>query len=105
MYPVWLGFRGGKGVATGLGAFLPLAPEAVLAAVIVFALVLAATRYVSLASISAVLALAGFAFALGAPTPTAWAIAFAAALVVFRHRGNLIRLLRGTESRAGRRGT
>ena len=58
MYPVWLRFRGGKGVATGAGAFLPLAPVATGVALVVFALTLAVTRYVSLGSMASAIALA-----------------------------------------------
>jgi glycerol-3-phosphate acyltransferase PlsY len=101
MYPVWLAFEGGKGVATGVGAFLPLAPTATLVALLAFGLVLALTRYVSLGSMAGAVALAGAAFVLGGPAPVAWAATAAAALVVWRHRSNLQRLVRGTEGRVG----
>lgn len=101
MYPAWLSFKGGKGVATGAGAFLPLAPSATGAALTVFALTLAASRYVSLSSIAGTLALAAFAFLRGAPAPVAWAAAAMGLLIVWKHRGNLERLARGTESRIG----
>src|SRR5512141_411630 len=81
MYPVWLRFEGGKGVATGLGAFVPLVPWAALAAVAVFAAVAAATRYVSLGSVAGALALAGVSWALAGPGPPALAATFTAALV------------------------
>ncbi len=100
MYPVWLRFQGGKGVATGLGAFAPLAPWAALVAVVVFVAVAAASRYVSLGSISGAVALAALAMAFGAPRLVVSAAALTAALVVFRHRSNLRRLLTGTERRA-----
>jgi glycerol-3-phosphate acyltransferase PlsY len=103
MYPVWLRFRGGKGVATGAGAFLPLAPDATLAALATFAVVLAVTRYVSLASMAGTLVLAFAAFLLGAPTPVVRAAAGMALLIVWKHRANLQRLSRGTESRIGAR--
>ena len=102
MYPVWLRFRGGKGVATGLGAFAPLAPWAALGAVVAFALVGAATRFVSLGSIAGGVAMAGLVLALRGPGPVAIAAAFTAVLVVFRHRSNLRRILGGTERRVGR---
>jgi glycerol-3-phosphate acyltransferase PlsY len=102
MYPVWLRFRGGKGVATGLGAFAPLAPGAALVALVVFALVAALTRYVSLGSVAGALALALLAWHGSGAGPLAVAAAFTAALVVFRHRSNLRRILLGTERRAGR---
>jgi glycerol-3-phosphate acyltransferase PlsY len=101
MYPVWLRFEGGKGVATGLGAFAPLAPRAALVALLAFALVAAATRYVSLGSVAGGAALAAVAFALRGPHPVAIAAAFTFALVVFRHRSNLRRILGGTERRVG----
>jgi glycerol-3-phosphate acyltransferase PlsY len=101
MYPVWLRFEGGKGVATGLGAFAPLGPRAALAALLAFALVAAGTRYVSLGSVAGAAALAAVAFALRGPDPVAIAAAFTFALVVFRHRSNLRRILGGTERRVG----
>ena len=101
MYPVWLRFQGGKGVATGLGAFAPLAPLAALGAVAVFALVGLATRFVSLGSIAGGVALAGLALARRGLDPVAIAAVFTAALVVFRHRSNLRRILGGTERRVG----
>lgn len=103
MYPVWLRFRGGKGVATGAGAFVPLAPAATVSALAVFAVALAATRYVSVASIAGTLALAAAAFLLGAPPPVVRAAAGLALLIVWKHRANLQRLARGTESRLGAR--
>jgi glycerol-3-phosphate acyltransferase PlsY len=101
MYPVWLRFQGGKGVATGFGAFAPLAPKASLAATVLFLLTLAATRYVSLGSIVGAVSLAALAFVLGASPFVAGAATFTAALVVLRHRSNLQRLWRGSERRAG----
>jgi glycerol-3-phosphate acyltransferase PlsY len=101
MYPVWLRFEGGKGVATGLGAFAPLAPKAALAALLAFGLVAAGTRYVSLGSVAGGAALAVLAFAVRGPDPVAVAAAFTFALVVFRHRSNLRRILGGTERRVG----
>lgn len=103
MYPVWLGFRGGKGVATGAGAFVPLAPAATAGSFVAFAVTAALTRYVSLGSIAGAIALATLAFALGSPPAVAWAAAIVAALVIWKHRGNLQRLARGTESRVGGR--
>jgi glycerol-3-phosphate acyltransferase PlsY len=103
MYPVWLRFRGGKGVATGAGAFLPLAPVPTAAALVTFAVVAAVTRYVSLASIAGTLVLAVAAFLLGAPTPVVRAAAGMAVLIVWKHRANLERISRGTEGRLGAR--
>ena len=101
MYPLWLRFHGGKGVATGLGAFVPLAPVAAGIAVLAFALVAAATRYISLGSIAGALVLAAVAFAERGPGPVAAAAAFTAALIVFRHRSNLRRVRASTERRVG----
>jgi glycerol-3-phosphate acyltransferase PlsY len=102
MYPVWLGFQGGKGVATGAGAFLPLAPLATGLSVAVFAATLGLTRYVSVSSIAASSGLALFAFLLGAPRPVCWTAAAIATLIAWKHRGNLERIAKGTESRLGR---
>jgi len=103
MYPVWLRFRGGKGVATGAGAFLPLAPLATAIALLAFALAAALTRYVSVGSMAGAIALAAAAPLTGAPRPVALAAAAMAALILWKHRGNLGRLAAGTESRLGRR--
>jgi acyl phosphate:glycerol-3-phosphate acyltransferase len=104
VFPVWLKFRGGKGVATGLGAFALIAPKAVLVAIAVFIMVVAISHYVSLASIAAV---AVFPFA-------AWRISqfyvspagltlisLACLLILIKHRENMRRLWAGTESRVG----
>jgi glycerol-3-phosphate acyltransferase PlsY len=101
MFPVWLRFRGGKGVATGLGAFAPLAPVASLGAVVVFVLAALATRFVSLGSVAGGAALGAIALALRGPDPVAIAAVLTAALVVFRHRANLRRIFGGTERRMG----
>jgi glycerol-3-phosphate acyltransferase PlsY len=101
VFPVWLGFRGGKGVATGAGAMLPLAPAATGLAVLCFALVLAATRYVSLGSMVGATSLAAFAFVTQDHRAVAWAATACAALIVFKHRGNIARLRRGQERRLG----
>lgn len=106
VFPVWLRFRGGKGVATGLGVFLPLAPLATLSALFVFILVVWLWRYVSLGSMAAasVLPLAVWSLsALGvsdrAPNPLLALSILGAALIVFMHRANIGRLLRGEESK------
>lgn len=107
VFPVWLRFRGGKGVATGLGVFLSLAPLAVLCALPVFALVVWATRYVSLGSMTAAALLPLFVWLLGRRgagaaeglSPVLTAAAAGAALIIFMHRANIGRLLRGTENR------
>ncbi len=100
MYPVWLRFQGGKGVAAGLGAFAALVPKAAMAATGIFLLTLIATRYVSISSIVGTATLAALAFAFGSPA-VAWAATLTAVLVVLRHRSNLKRLKAGSERRAG----
>jgi glycerol-3-phosphate acyltransferase PlsY len=99
MYPPWLRFRGGKGVATGAGAFLFLQPLATAGGLLAFALATGLTRYVSLGSCSGAVVLAALAFVLGGPTPVAWCAAGTAILVVWKHRANLERIAAGTESR------
>ncbi|HRU07456.1 MAG TPA: glycerol-3-phosphate 1-O-acyltransferase PlsY [Candidatus Brocadiia bacterium] len=105
-WPVYISFRGGKGVATGCGALLYLAPASLGAAFAVWAVVFLIWRYVSLASILASLTAvaATVAFNWTRLAQAGWLIAFvaaAAALVLFRHRANISRLLSGTENRAG----
>jgi glycerol-3-phosphate acyltransferase PlsY len=102
-WPVFLRFKGGKGVATALGAFLRLTPAAIAPAAIVWIALVAAFRYVSLASILATVSLVIGAWILGySPMYTA-AAACAAALIVWRHHDNVKRLLSGTERRLGER--
>jgi len=105
-FPVWLRFRGGKGVATGLGVFTALVPPAVLCALPVFLLVVWATRYVSLGSITAaallplcVWLLGGYTYPPEQRAPLTSAAAAGAALIVLMHRANIGRLLRGTENK------
>ncbi|HWX23925.1 MAG TPA: glycerol-3-phosphate 1-O-acyltransferase PlsY [Vicinamibacteria bacterium] len=98
MFPIWLRFRGGKGVATGVGAFFPLAPLAAGLALATFAVALLATRYVSVASLCGTLALVVGAF-LFSSQPVALAALACAVLIVLKHRANLERLIRGTEGR------
>jgi acyl phosphate:glycerol-3-phosphate acyltransferase len=103
IYPVWLRFRGGKGVATACGAFLVVTPLAVPPALAIFALVVWITKYISLGSLVATLALPPMAYALGSPAPAVIGAAASAAIIVFRHRSNLVRLHAGTERRVGAR--
>lgn len=99
----FLGFRGGKGVATGAGAFALLAPGPLLVALAVFALAFAASRIVALGSIAAAVALPAAVFLTGRDTAIVACAAGLAILVVARHRANIVRMLRGTETRFGRR--
>jgi glycerol-3-phosphate acyltransferase PlsY len=104
MFPVWLSFKGGKGVATGFGVFLVAAPWAALAAISVFAVVLALSRYVSLASVVGAASFPLFAWLLVRGERPAFFIAVQVAvalLVIVKHHQNIRRLIAGTESRLG----
>ena len=98
-YPVYLKFKGGKGVATALGIFLVLSPKAVFFALIVFILTVAITRYISLGSVLAALSAPLLILLLNHPQPIFLATLFIAALVIWRHNSNIRRLLDGTENR------
>lgn len=102
-WSVFLGFRGGKGVATGLGALLRLTPLAVLPAAVVWLALVGTFRYISLGSVLAAAGMPLAALALGYGAPAVAAAAVVAAIVVARHRENLGRLLAGTERRLGER--
>jgi glycerol-3-phosphate acyltransferase PlsY len=101
LFPLYLGFKGGKGVATGLGVFLGIAPGAALLAAGVFGGVVGKGRMVSLASLSAVAALPLLLAFLGAPLAHVVLGLAVGGLSVWKHRGNIERLLDGTESRLG----
>jgi acyl phosphate:glycerol-3-phosphate acyltransferase len=103
LYPVWLKFRGGKGVATSLGAFILLTPKSIACMVILFLLIAAAFRYVSLASIAVAAAfpLLAWAFHEYADARQLIFIALVSVLVIWKHRQNIVRLAAGTESRVG----
>jgi acyl phosphate:glycerol-3-phosphate acyltransferase len=104
MFPVWLKFRGGKGVATGLGSFVVIAPKAVLIAIGVFIAVVAVFRYVSLGSIIAVAAFPFLAWLIGQfylSFAGLTLIALASLLIIAKHHENIRRLFAGTESRVG----
>lgn len=106
IFPVWLGFRGGKGVATGVGVFLALAPVAVLCAAVIFVTVVWLTKFVSLGSIMAAATIPLFVWLqsvfiepVADLRPMLTATIAGALLILFAHRGNIARLWNGTESR------
>jgi len=101
MYTPFLGFKGGKGVATGAGVFALLAPWAMLASLVVFGLATGLCRMVSVGSMLAAVALPIAAHCLGAAPPIETLAALVAILVVARHRSNLTRIVRGEERRLG----
>ena len=101
IYPVWIRFRGGKGVATACGVFSLLTPLAVPPALAIFAVVVWMTKYISLGSVVASVVLPPLAYALGSPTSSVLAAVGAAIIIVFRHRSNVLRLRTGTERRIG----
>ena len=103
IYPVWLGFRGGKGVATAAGVFAVLAPLPLAIATAVFMLAVWVTRYISVGSMAGAIALAVSSAAGEVPGAVAVGAAMAALIIVHRHRGNLARLMSGTERRVGQR--
>jgi len=102
IFPVWLRFRGGKGVATGFGAFLVLAPAAAGVAFLVWLFVVFVSRFVALGSMIASACFPVLLFLLEPPgEPVMWAIVAVAALIVLKHRPNMENLVRGTEPRIG----
>ncbi len=108
LYPPWLGFKGGKGVATSAGALLALTPIATLIGVAIWIIVFWLTRYVSLASITAAVVLPIVILVVSSQDqnkgrPLVYSSACVAAVVIWRHRSNLSRLIRGTEPRFTRK--
>lgn len=101
MFPIWLKFRGGKGVATALGAFLRLAPLAVGVAVIIFVVVVLLSRRISLGSIVTAACFPATVWTLGLSKDPGvlFLIGFAALLIIARHQQNILRLLSGEEPR------
>ncbi len=103
MFPVWLKFRGGKGVATAFGSFAVIAPKSILCLVAVFLIVVAATRYVSLGSVAAAALFPVLAWGMREivePTPLT-IISAASLLIIWKHQHNLARLASGTEPKLG----
>src|SRR6476659_7302218 len=103
IYPVWLRFHGGKGVAVAAGVFSILSPIATGVAASLFLVTVWATRYVSMGSIAATVALPPVAWWAGAPRAVVAAAAGTGALILFRHRANFRRLRSGTERKMGAR--
>jgi len=108
LYPPWLKFKGGKGVATSAGALLALTPVATLIGVAIWIIVFWLTRYVSLASITAAIVLPMAILVVSSQDqnkgkPLVYSSACVAAVVIWRHRSNLSRLMRGTEPRFTRK--
>ncbi|HET9181900.1 MAG TPA: glycerol-3-phosphate 1-O-acyltransferase PlsY [Candidatus Angelobacter sp.] len=102
LFPVWLKFKGGKGVATALGVFLVLFPEAVLVSLAIFIVTVLVTRYVSLGSILAAVAFPIAAYFIGSPDwQTLLPACAISLLIVLKHHANIARLLSGTEHRFG----
>jgi len=104
MFPVWLSFRGGKGVATGLGSFAMIAPEAVLIAAVIFIVIVLLFRYSSLGSITAAASLPLIALVLddyGHSAVTLSLISLTCLIIIAKHHENIRRLLSGTENRLG----
>jgi len=103
-FPVWLGFRGGKGVATGVGVFIALAPLQVVLVLVIFAIVVAIWRYISLGSIVATAAFPVLVYLMKhPPIQIVIGAAAAAAIIIARHHANIARLLKGTESKLGQK--
>jgi glycerol-3-phosphate acyltransferase PlsY len=97
MYPVYIGFKGGKGSATGLGVLLGIAPDLFIIAMIYVAVAIAVTRYVSVTSIGGVLLLIVLMFTFHKPVEYSIAAVIVAILVIYKHVPNIKRLLSGTE--------
>ncbi len=102
IFPVWLRFRGGKGVATGFGAFLVLAPAAAGVVFLVWLVVVVVGRFVALGSMIASACFPVLLYLMEhPPEPVMWAVVAVAALIVVKHRPNMENLMRGTEPRIG----
>ncbi len=101
VYPVWLGFKGGKGVATASGVFGVLAPWPTLIAAAAFGLTVARSRFVSLGSMVATVLLPVIGWSMPGPRSLKIGVTLVAALILFRHRGNIARLRSRTERALG----
>jgi len=101
IYPVWLRFHGGKGVAVAAGVFAVLAPAATIVASAVFFATVGLSRLISLGSMAATVTLPSAAWLTGAPPAVVSAAFGSVALILFRHRANMRRILGGTERRFG----
>jgi acyl phosphate:glycerol-3-phosphate acyltransferase len=99
VFTFWLRFKGGKGVATGCGAFLALSPLAVLTTLGLFAVILIATRYISASSIGATAFFPLWAYLYNVPGPVLWWAFFGALIIIAKHHQNIRRLIAGTESK------
>ncbi len=99
VFTVWLRFKGGKGVATGCGAYLALSPAAVLTTLVLFVLILILTRYISAASIGATAFFPFWAYLYGMPSMVVFWSVLGASLIIAKHHQNIRRLLSGTESK------
>lgn len=102
VFPVWFGFRGGKGAATLVGTLLVLAPLGLVPIFAVWLMVLATTGFVGLATILGALTFIAYAFLAPLPAPLEWFAVTMAVFVIFTHRGNIRRLCTGTEHRFAR---
>jgi acyl phosphate:glycerol-3-phosphate acyltransferase len=100
-FPIFLGFKGGKGVATGGGVLLGLAPEMFVFGIVLFLVAVGLTRFVSVGSILAAVTVFIAFLVLGKPLPYTVLVGLAALLIVVRHLGNIKRLMAGTECRVG----
>ena len=101
IYPIWLRFHGGKGVAVAAGVFSVLAPFATMTAALVFFLIVWLSRVVSLGSVAATVTLPSVAWFAGSPPPVVAAALGTGTLILFRHRANIRRIAHGTERRMG----
>jgi acyl phosphate:glycerol-3-phosphate acyltransferase len=99
VFTIWLRFKGGKGVATGCGAFLALSPPALVTTIVVFILILLLTRYISAASIGATASFPIWAFVYHEPAPLLWGAIFGGILIILKHHQNIRRLISGTENK------